>query len=120
MMLPMRTEKQHIIEAVKAGRAHGYGNVIDRLKMAWAHDLVANHGMDVEQAMTGALMGNDPARIRRCEALGREGFLKASAEHAMLPPCHGCRHEDGKTGLCPKGAQVMAEVIGRCAKRNSI
>ena len=47
-------EEEAIREVLAAGEQYGYGNLISRLKRAWAEKLVKEHGMTWEQAARGA------------------------------------------------------------------
>ena len=49
-------EKQAVQTVVKLGSRYGYGNLIDRLKMAWAKSLLQNYGdkMSIESAFLAA------------------------------------------------------------------
>jgi|GEM_PF-5003010 len=64
-------EAEAIRRAVEVGKAYGYGNVMDRVGMAWALSLLEQYpDWSVSTALRGALF--DEERARRGSRLGRE------------------------------------------------
>lgn len=57
------SEHEAVRRVVDAGQQFGYGNMIDRLKIAWALMLHEQWGMSLPDAFRGA--GLDPERAER-------------------------------------------------------
>ena len=68
-------EPDAVRKTVEYGSQYGYGNLIDRLKIAWALRLLETFDFDVGTAMRSALI-EDKDRIARAQILGRERFIE--------------------------------------------
>lgn len=72
-------ERDAIRQVIEAGKQYGFGNMIDRLRFAWAIRLIEDHDMSVEAACAGAWMNKD--ETIRLGKMGRDEFLKQAKEH---------------------------------------
>ncbi len=59
----LRGEHDAIKVVIDIGKQWGFGNLIDRLSVAWALSLVDNHELDIKTAWSAA--GLDKERIER-------------------------------------------------------
>lgn len=66
-------EREAILKVLTIGHHYGYGNLIDRLQMQWAIELVEKSGMTIPDACYTAGF-EDKERISRIEKAGLKGM----------------------------------------------
>lgn len=72
-------ELEAVRSCVSIGRRHGFGNMIDRLRMAWALHLIEESGLSVKSACMGALMS--VVKVKMYSKLSEEAFKKQAREY---------------------------------------
>ena len=83
MILPGERDAMQV--CIGLADEYGYGNLIDRLRAAWAVRLMeSNSTVSVLTACSGALM--DRPHANRMAFCGRESGLKCLREYALITP----------------------------------
>jgi hypothetical protein len=82
----LRGERDAVKLALLAGKSFGYGNVISRLRVAWALSLIEKCDISVRAACSGALMaGYDASHwINMENSLGKDEAVLKMRHYAML------------------------------------
>lgn len=68
-------ERKAVKQVIALGKEWGFGNLIDRLRMAWVKYLLEGYkDMSIKAALLGAGI-IDSDRIKGCEKLGKEKLI---------------------------------------------
>jgi len=98
-------EAEAVRRAIKAGEEYGYGNVIDRVGMAWALSLLERYpDWSVATALRGAHF--DEERAGRAEGKNREESMKWMREYTFADKA------ERRDGEAPDPGIVMDGPIG--------
>ena len=74
-------EREAIQGAIKSAEKFGYGNLIDRLRMAWVLKLLKDYpDWGIKQCCSGALM-TDQTRINQCVKIHRQDLIDGLKEY---------------------------------------
>lgn len=106
MLFLSEGEKEAVRAVVAHGHIFGYGNLVDRLKIAWAAEILrARPDFPLRAAMHAATFSrvHDKERIAQLEAGGREAFLQwADLYTGAVAAKDSGDMRFGGTRLCPE------------------
>ena len=61
-MFEMRGEAAATLKCIELAKTHGYGNLMSRMLVAWALQLIENYEMPISTACGGATMDKDETK----------------------------------------------------------
>ena len=70
------SERIAVKSATRAGRIWGYGNIIERLQMAWLKMLIED-GIDIRTAAKSVGIGDDEERVAKLERMDRASLMSS-------------------------------------------